>query len=133
MLYNDYIMRAYSVDLRQRIVAAVLSGQTQRQVAERFDVSLPTVQRYVGLHRDQANLAPKRHPGRKPIFDADQQQQLRALMQQQPDRTVQSLVEAWKDKTGATVAWSTLHLTLHRMGFSFKKEPGRCRTLLRKA
>jgi transposase len=58
-------MRAYSLDLRQRIVAAVHSGLTQKAVAERFAVSTAAVSRYVHQHRDKAgNLSPKPIPGR---------------------------------------------------------------------
>jgi transposase len=39
------VMRAYSMDLRERIVAAVDAGASQSQVAERFEVSLRTVER----------------------------------------------------------------------------------------
>ena len=35
--------RAYSLDLRKRVVAAVASGQTCRAVAERFGVSVASV------------------------------------------------------------------------------------------
>src|SRR5215218_4008952 len=40
-------VRAYSMDLRERIVAAVDAGMTQSQAAARFGVSLRTVERYL--------------------------------------------------------------------------------------
>jgi transposase len=58
-------MRAYSVDLRERIVAAIQSGLSQRTAAQRFAVSTGAVSRYVHQHRDKAgNLSPKPIPGR---------------------------------------------------------------------
>src|SRR4051794_41890205 len=60
-------MRAYSMDLRQRIVAAVDAGLTQSQAAERFGVSLRTVERYLARRRATGGLAAteQRH-GREP-------------------------------------------------------------------
>src|SRR3954447_20292723 len=44
-------VRAYSMDLRARIVAAVDAGLNQAQAAERFGVSLRTVERYLARRR----------------------------------------------------------------------------------
>src|SRR3954469_9499578 len=45
------------MDLRERIVAAVDTGLTQGQAAERFGVSLRTVERYLARRRVPASLA----------------------------------------------------------------------------
>ena len=50
-------VRAYSMDLRERIVAAVDAGLTQAQAAERFGVSLRTVERYLSRRRTTGSLA----------------------------------------------------------------------------
>jgi DDE superfamily endonuclease/Homeodomain-like domain-containing protein len=50
-------VRAYSMDLRERIVAAVDAGLTQGQAAERFGVSLRTVERYLARRRVTGSLA----------------------------------------------------------------------------
>jgi len=39
--------RAYSLDLRERVVAAVLRGLSCRAVASRFDVSVASVVKWV--------------------------------------------------------------------------------------
>ncbi len=54
-----WIMRAYSLDLRERIVAARQEGQSEKQVADRFGVSEATVTRYHRLARQQKPLAAK--------------------------------------------------------------------------
>src|SRR3954451_13177756 len=53
-------MRAYSMDLRERIVAAVDAGLPQAQAAERFEVSLRTVERYLSRRRRRGSLAAER-------------------------------------------------------------------------
>src|SRR3954453_19607487 len=50
-------VRAYSMDLRERIVATVDAGMTQSQAAERFQVSLRTVERYLSRRRATGSLA----------------------------------------------------------------------------
>src|SRR3982750_379425 len=50
-------VRAYSMDLRERIVAAVDAGLTQSQAAERFGGSLRTVERYLARRRVTGSLA----------------------------------------------------------------------------
>ena len=51
-------MRAYSMDLRERVVAAVDGGMTQDQAAVTFGVSVNTVGRYLARRRDIGSLAP---------------------------------------------------------------------------
>jgi transposase len=51
-------VRAYSMDLRERIVAAVDGGMTQDQAAVTFGVSVNTVGRYLARRRDIGSLAP---------------------------------------------------------------------------
>ena len=58
-------MRPYSMDLRERVAAAIDAGEgSQRQVAKRFRVSVSFVTRLVQRRRDAGTLAPKPHGGR---------------------------------------------------------------------
>src|SRR3954452_10056756 len=50
-------VRAYSMDLRERVVAAVDAGLPQSQAAERFGVSLRSVERYLARRRVTGSLA----------------------------------------------------------------------------
>ncbi len=61
---------AYSLDLRERIVATVKEGVKQLEVAERFRVSLSSVERYVRLER-QGTLRAKPPPGRPVSISAE--------------------------------------------------------------
>lgn len=114
-------MRSYSVDLRQRIVQAVRDGQTQPAVAERFGVSLSSVQRFVRLQKKQGNLAAKPLPGRKPAFDADQRQELEALLRQKTDWTLHQLADAWLVHSGIRISVSALHRAVQQSGYRYKK------------
>src|SRR5437763_574188 len=55
-------MKAYSPDLRRKIVQAVDSGLPQQEVADRFGVSVATVERYLKLRRDTGRLEPRPIP-----------------------------------------------------------------------
>jgi transposase len=50
-------VRAYSMDLRERVVAAVDAGMTQPDAAARFGVGLRTVERYLARRRATGSLA----------------------------------------------------------------------------
>ncbi len=58
-------MKAYSEDLRRRIVAAVDGGMPRSEAARVFGVGRATVRRYLVLRRETAGLAPR--PGRGPL------------------------------------------------------------------
>ena len=59
-------MRAYSLDLRQRILEAVLRGHlTQAEVAERFSVSLSFVEKLLRRYRTSGSLMPRPHGGER--------------------------------------------------------------------
>src|SRR2546429_2583561 len=57
-------MKAYSQDLRKRIIIAIGEGKSRREVARHFHVSLSTVKRYVRQWREQGHPLPKPPPGR---------------------------------------------------------------------
>jgi transposase len=58
-------MKAYSQDLRQRVVRAVDEGCTRAEIAQLFGVSLATIKRYLKQRREKSgHLIPKAIPGR---------------------------------------------------------------------
>ncbi len=116
-------MKPYSADLRQRVVDALQSGQTQPAVAQRFDLSLSSVQRYARKWREHKDLAPRRVPGRARTLSQAQQQQLGELVRSQSDWTLQSLNQSWQQHSGQSISLATVHRYLQRGGYSYKKRP----------
>src|SRR5512143_1290943 len=86
-------MSPYSMDLRERVAAAVdLHAGSQRQIARRFRVSLSFITRLLRRRRSTGALAPKPHGGgHPPALDQAGQQCLRQQVQKQPDATLQEL------------------------------------------
>ena len=59
-------MKAYSEDLRRKIVDAVRRGVPKSETASLFGVSLSSVKRFSRMDREGDSLAPKKPPGRPP-------------------------------------------------------------------
>ncbi len=57
-------MKAYSEDLRKKIVGALLRG-TGKEAARLFGVSLSSVKRYARTAREGRPLTPKKNPGKR--------------------------------------------------------------------
>ena len=114
-------MRAYSLDLRQRVLEALESGQSQPVVAQRFSISLSSVQRYARLHREQGHLSSKPSPGKARSVSAEQAPELEALVRSRTDWTLESLRAAWQQRTGRRLSTSALHRNLRWWGLSHKK------------
>ncbi len=62
-------MKAYSVDLREKIVAAVGHGMSKAQAARTFGVGATSVKRYVTLAEQGKPLSPGKAPGKKSKLD----------------------------------------------------------------
>jgi len=113
-------MRAYSMDLRERIVAACASGETASSVAHRFGVCSRTVQRYVERARRDA-LVPTPIPGRPSRLAREKEAAFVAMLEESPNRTILLLQEEWQKRSGVFLPSSTMHDHIQRLGGRFKK------------
>src|SRR5258708_29831045 len=82
-------MRAYSTDLKERLVRAVADGQPLREAARRFGVAVTTVKRAVVHQRETGSLARKPIPGRPRAINGEQEAILRTRREAAPDATLQ--------------------------------------------
>jgi transposase len=57
--------KARSLDLRERVVAAVASGMSRRQAAARYSVSVSSAIRWDQLKRETGEIAPKPRGGHR--------------------------------------------------------------------
>ena len=78
-------MRAYSTDLRTKILAAVDGGMSKSEAARVFRVGISTIKRYAQQHRQTGSLAPRPIPGRPPTFSRDYDGALWAQLEAHPD------------------------------------------------
>jgi transposase len=115
-------MRAYSTDLRERVVAACDAGDaTRAQVAERFAVSVPWIRKLLRQRRQTGAIAPRpRGGGRAPAFDAEASGRLREAVRADDDATLGELARA----AGVSCCASAVHRALRRLGITRKKSRG---------
>ena len=59
-------MKAYSQDLRERVLRAVDGGYLSAEIVQMFGISLSTLKRYVKQRREEGHVRPKTIPGRPP-------------------------------------------------------------------
>ena len=62
-------MKAYSVDLRTKLVESVRRGVSKSETARRFGVNRSTVGRYLKRLDENDSLAPEKAPGSQPKLD----------------------------------------------------------------
>jgi transposase len=114
-------MKAYSEDLRKKIVAALERGMPKTQAARLFDVSLSSVKRYSRMARQGNSLAPKKRPGRTPKVDEKAKTLLNEHMKERPAATIAERIGFLQSITGERLSYSTIRRLLKRLGWSRKK------------
>ena len=113
-------MKAYSEDLRTKIVQAVDRGMPKSEAARTFGLSRSSVKRYAAARREGRPLTPKKHPGSKPKLDERARKLLEADVEQRPAITLKDRCRFLEEVAGVLVSESTLSRLLRRMGFSPK-------------
>ncbi|WP_337177712.1 IS630 transposase-related protein [Paludisphaera sp.] len=115
-------MRAYSTDLRERVVAACDAGDaTREQVAARFSVSVTWIRKLIRQRRETGSIEPRPHGGgHAPAFDAGGERRLREAVRERPDATLAELARA----VGVECRPSAVHRALKRLGVTRKKSRG---------
>src|SRR5437588_4187738 len=114
-------MKAYSPDLRAKMLAAVDADKSQSEAARVFGVGLATIKRYAVLRREQGSLEPKPHPGPPPTIGPEQQEMLWAQLVAHPTAYLDEQCTLWDAQTGVRVSSSTMSRTIKRLGFTRKK------------
>jgi transposase len=84
-------MASDSIDLRQKILHAYERRLgSQQAIANIFGVSLACVEKLLRRHRTTGVIAPKPHAGgQRPRLDATAEAQVRRLVNDQPDATLE--------------------------------------------
>jgi transposase len=115
-------MKAYSMDLRKRVMAVYDSGRyTLKQVAERFEVTARWIQQLRRRRELEGTIAP--HPqnqGRKPAFRGKQLDELNDFVRHHPDATLVEIQEHFSSRVCCSLV--AIHYTLKRLGWRYKKK-----------
>ena len=114
-------MEPYSEDLRVRIVAARQQGHSAQAIAERFEVSKRTVERYAARFAAEGELAAKARGGRRRPHLEGHEEALRAWVEKEPDLTLAELQARLRKRRRVSLSLSALWQGLRRLGLSYKK------------
>ena len=115
-------MKAYSIDLRERVVASVESGECNiPAAARRYKVSEPTIERWLARKRSIGSCAPRPHAGGPARKLASAEAVIREVVKAQADATLQELCEVVEKKTKIKSDPSMMYRELVRLKLPRKK------------
>ncbi len=115
--------RPYSLDLRERVTAAVAAGESCRKVASTYRVSVASVVKWSQRFRAIGSAAAKRMAPRSLAGERDW---LLARLAAVPDLTLRALVVELGER-GVATSYGSVWRIVHDAGISFKKNSVRYR------
>jgi transposase len=115
-------MRAYSEDLRRRVVGAVDAGMPRTEVARLFQVAVPTIKRWLKRRRETGTLATSPRPGAPSVKMAALRVGLLPQLEAHPDATLEEHCRLWEQAHHMVVSPSTVSRVInHDLGWTRKK------------
>jgi transposase len=115
--------KAYSLDLRKRVVRFVEDGHSRRAAAARFEASVSFVVNLVKAFRSRGSLEARPSGGRRHAKLEPHRTFLLAQIDERADITMPELAAALAAATGETADPASLSRWLIRAGYRFKKNP----------
>jgi transposase len=126
-------MKAYSVDLREKVLRAVDQGSSREEIIKVVGVSRATIKRYMKQRRETGSVAPKAIPGRTPKKLGLLQAELAAQLQAHDDLRLEDQCRLWEQTHGVRVSTSTMSEAIKRLGWTRKKRHWVPRNVVRKS
>lgn len=114
-------MKAYSKDLRRKIVDAIERGMPKAEAARTFGVGISTVKRYATKAQKGEPLEPGKAPGRRPKMDERLRKLLEEDLNERPFVTLGERCEYVEAISGVSVSRSTMCRAIARIGSTRKK------------
>lgn len=112
--------RPLSIDLRERVVAAVVGGESCRAVATRFGVAVSSVVKWAQRYRSTGSVAPGQMGGHRKRALEPHRAFIKERISQMPHLTLHKLKDELAAR-GVTVSHNAIWLFLRREGLRFKK------------
>jgi transposase len=114
-------MKAYSEDLRQKIVDAIERGMPKVEAARTFGVGISTVKRYASKAPRGESLEPGKAPGKRPKIDEKVRKLLEEDLHERPFLTLRQRCDYVEAISGVSVSRSTMCRAIARIGSTRKK------------
>ena len=118
--------KAYSCDLRERVIAAVETGASRHEAAERFEISVASAIKWLQRWREDKSAAPKPRGGSVSPLE-EFAAQILAVIAEYPDLTLDETIAQLRKRRIKT-SRSALWRFLDRHGITLKKKPAGCGT-----
>jgi transposase len=116
-------MKAYSTDLRERVLAAHARGMSRRELIDLFQVSQGSITRWLRQQRTTGDLTPRVPPGRVRSIPVDQEAALCRQLEAAPDAALATHAAHWAADHGTPLSSWTMGRAIRRLGWSRKKRP----------
>ena len=113
--------RAYSQDLRDRVIDAALSGASARQSAARFGIGEATAIVWVRRAREVGERAARKQGQPRRSKLDPHREYLLGRIAETPDLTISELLERLLAERSVRASRATLWTFLDRCGLTFKK------------
>ena len=120
-------MKAYALDLRERVLRARGLGRRAQEVAQQFSLSKRSVERYWRRYQDTGQAAARKMGGHRRSRLAAHDATLRAWFAAQPDLTLGELQQRCRQELQVRLGITALWHRLERLGLSYKKNAARRR------
>ena len=114
-------MKAYSTDLRERVLAAHARGLSRHELFELFQVSQGSITRWLRQQRVSDDLTPHTPPGRARSIPLEQEAALRRQLEAAPDALLAAHAAQSTADHGTSVSTWTMARAIRRIGWSRKK------------
>lgn len=115
-------MKAYSKDLREKIVDAIAQrGMSKTEAARTFGVGISTVKRYMSKAQRGEPLEPGKAPGRVPKIGERERKLLEEDLKERPFARLSDRCDYLQAVSGVRVSRSTVCRTIERMEQTRKK------------
>jgi transposase len=118
-------MKAYSKDLRLKVLDAVDRGMSRKEVAQIFGISLPSIKRWLKLRKESGDVEPSPIPGPPARKGALLEGWLPGHLENEPDLTLAEHCEAFEEALGMKVSTATISRRISGLpgGWPLKKSP----------
>lgn len=120
-------MKAYSKDLRLKVLDAVDRGMPPKEVAQVFGISVPSIKRWLKRRRESGDVDPSPIPGPPARKGAMLDGWLPDWLESEPDLTLEEHCEAFEEALGVKVSTATMCRRISGLpdgGWPLKKSPG---------
>lgn len=114
-------MKAYALDLRERVLRAVDQGIPRSEIVRVLGVSLATIGRYLKQRRETGHVQPKAIPGRPSKKIQPLQAGLSGQLEAYPDATLAQHCQYWEQTSGMQVSRWSMSRAIQRLNWTRKK------------